>query len=281
MSTQESKFVFRHLKGANAPKRISLALGTLLTLFALIAGVVGAVGAHDSPTPSVQPNPAIISLAPGGTMIIDKIAHPQSGFFGVVTHSIVTCDPNLSVSVTPSGYPITSPNQVAVFVETITLAPGATPGTSLNCSVAFFFGPQFEVRQRIFVTVLGAACEETTNPHGQTVPPAGNTTLPGPKGGQNEDGYYLISAVPADPNLQVFVVDTGSGTTFGPFASGTKIKYTQAPGATPSIKKIGSTNGEADAVPWHITGQGDAAVYAVSTSGTSPLVFCLVPPPPK
>ena len=37
-------------------------------------------------------------------------------------------------------------------------------------------------------------CTETTNPHGQNVPPAGSTTLPGPNGGQNEDGFYLISS---------------------------------------------------------------------------------------
>ena len=73
-------------------------------------------------------------------------------------------------------------------------------------------------------------CTETTNPHGQNVPPAGSTTLPGPNGGQNEDGFYLISS---NTGVNVFVKDLGSGTIFGPFPSGTKIKYTQAPGATP------------------------------------------------
>ena len=85
-------------------------------------------------------------------------------------------------------------------------------------------------------------CTETTNPHGQTVPPAGSTTLPGPNGGQNEDGFYLISS---NTGVDVFVQDLGSGTIFGPFPSGTKIKYTQAPGGTPSSKKIGSTSGQA------------------------------------
>src|SRR5256885_9477170 len=85
-------------------------------------------------------------------------------------------------------------------------------------------------------------CTETTNPHGQNVPPAGSTTLPGPNGGQNEDGFYLLTSSPeARP---IFVVDSGSGTVFGPFDSGTKVKYTQAPGATPSQKTIGSTNGQ-------------------------------------
>jgi hypothetical protein len=120
-----------------------------------------------------------------------------------------------------------------------------------------------------------AACTETTNPHGQNVPPAGSTTLPGPKGGQNEDGFYLLTSSPeARP---IFVVDSGSGTVFGPFTSGTKIKYTQAPGATPSQKKIGSTNGQAGAVQYHITGTGDA----FARSDDNVLVPCRVPPPPK
>jgi len=119
-------------------------------------------------------------------------------------------------------------------------------------------------------------CTETTNPHGQTTPPAGSTTLPGPNGGQNEDGFYLISS---NTGKDVFVKDLGSGTIFGPFPSGTKIKYTQAPGATPSSKKIGSTTGQAGAVKYHITGTGDALVYPTGEPNHGAL--CKVPPPPK
>ncbi len=69
---------------------------------------------------------------------------------------------------------------------------------------------------------------------------------------------------------------------FGPFASGVKIKYTQAPGAPPKSMPIGSTNGRAGAVSVHIIGQGDIGVFAVDASGnTSPRLACLVPPPPK
>jgi hypothetical protein len=121
-----------------------------------------------------------------------------------------------------------------------------------------------------------AACTETTNPHGKNVPPAGSTTLPGPRGGQNEDGFYLLTS---DTGVDVFVRDGGSGTVFGPFPSGTKIKYTQAPGASPSQKKIGSTNGQAGAVKFHITGTGDAFVFP--TGEPNRAVPCRVPPPPK
>ncbi len=118
------------------------------------------------------------------------------------------------------------------------------------------------------------ACQETVNPHGQTTPPAGSTTLPGSRGGQNEDGFYKISS---NVGTDVFVVDLGSGTVFGPYASGTVVKYTQAPGATPSAKKIGSDNGQAGAVEVHITGTGDMGVRTVDGR----TINCFVPPPPK
>src|SRR4051795_7892146 len=73
-------------------------------------------------------------------------------------------------------------------------------------------------------------CTENVNPHGQNIPPAGSTTLPGPNGGQNEDGFYLISS---NTGVSVFVVDQGTGTTFGPSPSGTVVKYPEANGAPP------------------------------------------------
>jgi hypothetical protein len=119
-----------------------------------------------------------------------------------------------------------------------------------------------------------ALCEESVNPHGQTIPPAGSSTLPGPQGGQNEDGFYLISST---TGVDVIVVDTGSGTEFGPYPSGTVVKYTEANGATPTEKTIGSTSGQAGAVLVHITGTGDMGVRT-SDSG---ITVCFVPPPPK
>lgn len=123
------------------------------------------------------------------------------------------------------------------------------------------------------------SCIETVNPAGKNVPPAG-TTLPGTKGGQNPDGYYKLTAKDAvDPKPMIFVKDTGSGIVFGPFTSGTNIKYTEDSTATPIQQFIG---GPKSAVSWHIIGKGDAAVYAVDAKGnTANSVSCLVPPPPK
>jgi hypothetical protein len=118
-----------------------------------------------------------------------------------------------------------------------------------------------------------AFCVETVNPHGQNVPPAGSTTLPGPKGGINDDGFYKVGT---DSGTAVTLRDT-DGNVFGVFPSGTKVKYTEANGAEPSVKKIGSDNGQAGAIDFHITGTGDLVV--VSREGNS--VTCPVPPPPK
>jgi hypothetical protein len=126
-------------------------------------------------------------------------------------------------------------------------------------------------------------CTETVNPHGRRIPPAGRTTLPGSRGGQNEDGFYEVVATDAvDPDPMVFVIDTGTGFLFGPFDSGIRMKYTEAPGATPGMKTIGSRRGQAAAVDLHIKGAGDAAVVAIDDAGNvSDLMPCLVPPPPK
>jgi hypothetical protein len=116
-------------------------------------------------------------------------------------------------------------------------------------------------------------CTETVNPHGQNVPPAGSTTLPGTNGGINDDGFYKVGT---DVGTAVILRDT-DGNVFGTFPSGTKVKYTEANGAEPSVKKIGSANGQAGAVDYHITGTGDLVVVSVDGAG----VTCPVPPPPK
>jgi hypothetical protein len=119
-------------------------------------------------------------------------------------------------------------------------------------------------------------CTEYVNPHGKTIPPAG-LTPPGtnPKGGENPDGFYQVGS---GTSGQVYVVDLGSNTTFGPFDGGTVIKYTQAPGGTPGSKSIGSDNGQAGAVYVHITGKGDFEIVPLDGGPTQ---TCLVPPPPK
>ena len=125
-----------------------------------------------------------------------------------------------------------------------------------------------------------ASCTESVNPSGKNIPPAGSTTLPGSKGGQNEDGFYeIIGADAEDETVDVFVTNASGSATFGPFAPGSVVKITEAPGAKPSSKPMGGPN---SAVAAHIKLDSDAFVYAVDSFGeVSPLVSCLVPPPPK
>lgn len=121
-----------------------------------------------------------------------------------------------------------------------------------------------------------AACTETTNPHGKTTPPAGSTTLPGSHGGQNEDGFYLLSAEDGlDPSVEIFV----NG--FGPFVAGDKVKVTEAPGQTPEMKKMGSDNGQAGEISAHLILDSDPLLQAVDNAGNTTEVTCFVPPPPK
>lgn len=114
-------------------------------------------------------------------------------------------------------------------------------------------------------------CVEGTNPSGKNTPKS-----------HNSDGFWKLLAEDAvDPDPMIYVEDSGSGTVFGPFPSGTQIKYTEAPGVTPKIKKIGNGEG-APFVDFHILGKGDPCVYAIDYSGNvAECIECLVPPPPK
>lgn len=134
-----------------------------------------------------------------------------------------------------------------------------------------------DTAEKIWVDTAPPAtgCVETVNPHGENIPPS-----------QNEDGFFELLAEDAvDPNPPVNLVDTGTDNIFdtaddwvyGPFVSGTKIKYTEANGINPPNIKPGP-----GAIDWRIKGRGDAAVFAVDAQGNeSEPAACLVPPPPK
>lgn len=132
-------------------------------------------------------------------------------------------------------------------------------------------GPQSDIH-------IVPTCLETVNPHGKQIPQA-------PGQGQNEDGFYEISSLPGSENQEVFVRDTATGTTFGPFEPGTRVKYVEANGAKPSIKPMAANgsnnNGSATAVDWQIKGQGDMQIVVVDEDGGEVTTTCLVPPFPK
>jgi hypothetical protein len=225
----------------------------------------------------------------GGADVSGAILAGISAIAVEVTPVVGTCDSNLTVSFTPASQMATSGND-ANFTENIAVAAGAPQGTTLHCTVNWLVdGNQVTLADGVTpdpafvqtiaidvpdVTAPVATCSPTTNPGGKKVPNAGNN----PNSGQNPDGFYVIEATDnVDPGPQVFVVDTGSGTVFGPYASGTKIKYTQSPDSAPSEELMGPGGNTV-----HLKGTGDAAVHAVDSSGNqSAPVSCLVPPPPK
>jgi len=92
-------------------------------------------------------------------------------------------------------------------------------------------------------------------------------------GGLSPSGFMLLVATDAvDPAPLVGLEDTGSGTVWGPYASGMQVKYTQAPGARPTAKEMGHGI-------LHVIGNGDPAVLGRDAVGNeAEPVVCPVPP---
>ncbi|TET74130.1 MAG: hypothetical protein E3J42_05760 [Dehalococcoidia bacterium] len=207
---------------------------------------------------------------------------------------VVECDPGLTVELEPAVYYDVPGDTTVQFAEYITVAEDAPQCETLTATVIFYANeyPEEGVvigEQQISIHVVDITppevwCIESVNPHGKTVPPAGKTTLPGPKGGQNEDGFYqLLAEDNCDPEPEIYVSYIGADPMllFGPFDSGIVVKITEDPEASPFCKKMGSSKGQAGAVAYHIRLPSDPVIYAVDASGNMNRCQCLVPPPPK
>ena len=121
-----------------------------------------------------------------------------------------------------------------------------------------------------------AACRPSTNPAGSNIPPAGSSALPGPKGGQNPDGFYQLFGSDLVGVASILVHDSGSSFVSDPFANGDRVKITQAPGARPSDTRPGP-----GVIVSKLKLKEDAVLVVTDTSGNVTRVSCLVPPPPK
>jgi hypothetical protein len=223
----------------------------LLQLSASPADVTNQLGAGDN-THTVTATLAGPASHIGGRVVSFSVAGQNAGAAG-------TCSPTPDCKTDASGH--------VSFTYTVPIAPSSLGVDTIHVStqIAGNTSAVSVVKRWVDTTPPVASCPEGPNPGGH-VPHA-----------HNEDGFFTLVATDLlDPNPSVYVRDSGSGTVFGPFPSGTNIKYTEANGATPSISP-----GSGD-VNWKIKGTGDAEVYAVDGSGnTSAVVSCLVPPPPK
>jgi hypothetical protein len=123
-------------------------------------------------------------------------------------------------------------------------------------------------------------CTTTTNPSSKEEPTG---KAKGKAIGENPDGFYQINTKDiCDPEPHMFIGTTSDPYMFGPFTSNTTFKFTEAAKADPECKKIGSNNGKADAISWHIILPEDPYVTVVDFSGNAySCTDCLVPEPPK
>ena len=179
-----------------------------------------------------------------------------------------TCDAGLSVSLDPTSQTVTSGDD-AVFEETITVAVDAPQGTTLGCAVEFTIDGESAgdgFTQTVSVDVNDVTppvvrCEQGPNPAGHILPE------------ESEAGFFRMFAEDnVDGSLDVYVDDTGSSAQFGPYASGTTFKLTQAPGAAPRVTAF---TGE---VEWQFRLKGDAELSATDAAGNTATALCEVPP---
>lgn len=191
-----------------------------------------------------------------------------------VTAPVVTVESRTVEATGPDGATVTYAASALDNVDgplTPTCAPpsgslfplGATTTTCTATDAAGNTGTGTGTITVVDTTAPAVGCPEGPNPGG-SVP-----------GSHNPDGFFVLEATDVvDAGPDVYLRDTGSGTVWGPFDSGQRVKYTQN-GAKPSIK----------AMPGgilKITGTGDAEVFATDVSGnTATPVACLVPRPPK
>lgn len=199
-------------------------------------------------------------------------AGPSGGVPGVAVSFSVTAGPNAG----QSGSDTTDAGGEATFTYPATQGPAGLGSDTIQACFTDSQGTTScasATKQWVDTTPPEVQCRATTNPPGANVPNAGAN----PTSGQNPDGFFVLTATDAvDPDPTLTLTDSASGATFGPFPSGTTIKLTQAPGATPNQKP------GPGAIDWHITINGDASLTATDAGGnTSSAVACLVPPRPQ
>ncbi|MFO7573218.1 MAG: vWA domain-containing protein [Gaiellaceae bacterium] len=197
----------------------------------------------------------------GGYLVTFGVGGQNAGAVG--TCNPVDCKTNAAGQVT--------------FTYSVPVAPSTIGDDTIDASVTLgdptgATDTEQVTKRWVDTTPPVGACSPTTNPSGKNVPPAGTN----PPSGQNPDGFYVLTATDdVDPNPQITIADTGSSFVAGPYASGTKIKLIQAPGAKPNAKPGPGV------IDWQITLKGDALVTATDSSGNSTSFSCMVPPPPK
>jgi len=215
-----------------------------------------------------------ITTATGGTLLTGvgadqvsaKILEGLSNL-NVTVAADPSCDPGLSLDLEPASKTVAG-GEAAVFEETITVDTNATQGT-LTCRVGFTLNGVPGGQD--FVQTVHVNLNDVIAPIVSCLPgsnPAGNEP-----GATNEDGYYrMVATDNLDPDVDIYVRDTASNLRFGPYASGTTFKLTEAPGGKVEVKPF------TGAVQSKFTLNGDAELTGIDASGNTATTMCTVPP---
>jgi von Willebrand factor type A domain len=214
-----------------------------------------------------------ITTATGGSLltgvasdqVADKILEGLTSL-EVAVAADPSCDPGLSMQFEHGSQTVRS-GEAATFASTIHVDTSASQGTH-TCRIGFTLdgaaaGPDFV--QTIHVNLNDVTAPVVSCPPGPN--PAGVTS------DSTADGYYQMIAVDSvDPDVDIHVRDTASNLRFGPFASGTTFKLTQAPGGKVEVKPF------TGAVQNKFTLNGDAELTGVDKAGNIGTAVCSVAP---
>ena len=187
---------------------------------------------------------------------------------GILWHGNGPTPPDVGWSFNGIPAPVTGNTGVITPVDMTTVSIAMIMAGGESGGIDFCFEP----------APAGTSCVEWWNPAGmpsaQPGPPGGTSLPPRTTPHENPDGFFKVDVV-GDGS---FFVLTG-GVSFGPFASGSVIKYTQTPGGKPKNKKIGTSgNGTANHVLRHISGPSEFVTYPANEPNNQ--TICYVPPPP-
>jgi hypothetical protein len=281
-----------HLPGAGKP-HVNTEASTIAALNAnniIIIGLKAPGAGSELDALAAATGGSVQALSPDGANIAQAILDGLEELTTDVWWE-VEADDGLIVELMPGVYFGVTGDTTVIFEEKITATDDA-PQCNKICATVTFFANHWPdegaviATQEVCIKVKDVTdpvieCIESVNPHGNNIPGEKRSDK---AEGVNPDGFYqLVAEDNCDPEPDIYVTYIGSGDPmlFGPFTSGTVVKITQAPGATPSAKKIGSSNGQAGAVICHITVPDDPIAWALDDSGNHSGCRCLVPPPPK
>ena len=166
-----------------------------------------------------------------------------------VTYSLSGCDPDLTVSESPSSRTVTSGDD-ANFTETVTVSPSAVPGSTLHCTVDFLLNGSSQ-----------PGFSESITEHVPKATPAISTTPSGsvPAGGNLSDTAHVSGGFSPTGNVTFQLFGPGDTSCSTPIAT----RVDSLSGGTASSGNVAS--GGVGTYRWVASYGGDAHNNAVTS----------------